>query len=186
MPQPFLALITPLGGSEPPYPSTGPGFPTNPIAPGGTTPPWGPGMTPQPPVAGWGPGFPTHPAAPGGRPPLGMWGPGFPYPDQGLPGQQPGMDNSLPGGKPPMVWKPMFPVNPIAPGGQPNPPVVWYPEFPSNQPSPGGEQPEIGQGLPQQPQGFILIWHPVYGGVLISASQPDQGLPPTEGEPKGY
>ncbi len=131
--QPYLALITPLSGAhpdnslpgqqpgidnslpgQPPYPSQGPGFPTNPIAPGG-----------RPPYPSQGPGFPTHPIAPGG-PPLGTWGGvGQPYPDQGLPGfpetgqpgspthpivippsgnrpdntlpgQQPGIDNSLP------------------------------------------------------------------------------------------
>ena len=49
-------------------------FPSNPIAPGGMTPPWG---IHSPPVAGVGPGFPTNPIAPGG-PPLGMWGPGSP------------------------------------------------------------------------------------------------------------
>jgi hypothetical protein len=47
----------------PPYPSTGPGFPTHPIAPGG------------PPPGIWGgapiPGYPAHPIAPGGPPSFG-------------------------------------------------------------------------------------------------------------------
>jgi len=78
MTQPFLALITPLSDarpdnslpSQPPYPSQGPGFPSQLPMPVG--------------------------------PPLGTWGGvGQPYPDQGLPGMQPGgpvrPDNSLPG-----------------------------------------------------------------------------------------
>jgi len=106
--QPFLALITPVseggGGGPPlgtwggvgqPYPDQGlPGQ-----QPGGPPGIWGGPW--QPPYPSQGPGFPTHPIAPGG-PPLGTWGGvGQPYPDQGLPGQQPGgpvrPDNSLPG-----------------------------------------------------------------------------------------
>jgi len=79
----------------PPYPSQGPGFPTHPIAPGGSQPypdhglpgnqpypdhglPGRPVYPSQPiyypPYPSQGPGFPTHPIAPGG-----------PYPDHGLP-----------------------------------------------------------------------------------------------------
>jgi hypothetical protein len=66
--------------SGPVYPSQGPGFPTNPIAPGGTTPPWGinvpPGIWPSP-------GYPSHPIAPGGQPPSIWPSPG--HPDNTLP-----------------------------------------------------------------------------------------------------
>ena len=117
--QPIFCMIIPLSGSgnypdnslpgQPPYPSTGPGFPTNPIAPGGRPPGiWGgaptypdigfPGQQPgvshpiapggQPPYPSTGPGFPTHPIAPGGRPP-GIWGGAPTYPDIGGPGPQP-------------------------------------------------------------------------------------------------
>jgi hypothetical protein len=99
------------GGGQPPFPSQGPGFPTHPIAPGGSPPGiWGGGNMPypdqglpgpqphpghpispggQPPHPSQGPGFPTHPISPGGQPP-GFWG-GTPpiYIDIGPPGEQP-------------------------------------------------------------------------------------------------
>lgn len=74
----------------PVYPSQGPGFPTNPIAPGG-----------QPPYPSQGPGFPTNPIAPGGEPP-GYWGGVAP----------PVVDNGLP--VPPTVWPPE-PIAPLPP-----------------------------------------------------------------------
>jgi hypothetical protein len=100
--QPFLALITPLGGggspSEPPAPShpiAGGPWPSHPIVNpppgqpgqppgywGGVAPPWVDNTLP-----GWQP-RPSHPIAPGGRPP-GIWGGPPLYPDQGLPGPQP-------------------------------------------------------------------------------------------------
>ncbi len=136
----FLALITVIGGQiDNSLPGGQPGvnpplFPSNPIAPGGTTPPWGPGMTPRPPTAGQGPGFPTNPIAPGG--PGGSGGGGMvPPPVAGIPifpGQLPGgrpggeVDNTLPGGLPGMS-------NPIS-------------------------------------GGFVLMYHPQYGWVLVSGS----------------
>jgi len=93
-------LYVDIGGPGPqPIPGWGPGFPTNPIAPGGQPPrPWGPINYPDQ-------GLP-------GRPPQ-MWGPIL-YPDQGLPGAQP-----IPG------WGPGFPTNPIVipPGDIPDEPV---------------------------------------------------------------
>jgi hypothetical protein len=86
MAQPFLAMITPLAGGEPPVP-------THPIAPGG--PPlgtWGGrppnyvdigGPGPQPPAG-------AHPSHPIWRPDLGFWGGAAPpYPDIGGPAPQP-------------------------------------------------------------------------------------------------
>jgi hypothetical protein len=62
--------IPPPGVAPPIYypsvPSTGPGFPTNPIAPGGTTPPWG---IPAPPVVWPGP-TPPPPDPPTVAPPI--------------------------------------------------------------------------------------------------------------------
>jgi len=125
--QPFFALVTPVGNGGtpshpiagpppgvvappiyyPPYPSTGPGFPTNPIAPGG--PPPGVVSPPifYPPYPSTGPGFPTHPIAPGGPPP-GIWG-GAPLPTPTPPIYYPPYPSTGPG----------FPTNPIAPGGVP-------------------------------------------------------------------
>ena len=107
MQQPFLAMITPLGGGgQPPYPSQGPGFPTHPIVvpPGGA---W-----PQPPYPSQGPGFPTNPIV---VPPGGTWPDQPPvYPSQG----------------------PGFPTNPIQLppwAGSPQPP--WpQPPYPSQGP----------------------------------------------------
>jgi hypothetical protein len=77
----------------PPYPSTGPGFPTNPIQ----LPPWAGG--PQPPFPGGGqPVYPSHPIY---WPPYPSTGPGFPTNPIQLPpwagGNQPEIDNTLPG-----------------------------------------------------------------------------------------
>jgi hypothetical protein len=138
-----------------------PVFPTHPIAPGG--PP--PGVWP-------GPGYPAHPVAPGGPPP-GVWpGPGTPtppiyyppgiwplppsgnYPDQGLP-------------VPPGVWpSPGHPAHPIAPGGQP--PGIW-----------GGAPGLPGVSHPGLPPGFMVVWSPWFGWIIIRTptGAPDQGLP---------
>ena len=79
-------------------------------------------------------------------------------PDQGLPGQPPGI-----WGGPPLYpdiggpgWQPR-PGHPIAPGGRP--PGIW-----------GGPPTYPDQGLPGQPPGY-------WGGV--APPHPDQGLPPS-------
>jgi len=171
---------------EDPYPSQGPGFPTHPIAPGGGVPPgyWGgvappypdQGLPGRPPYPSQGPGFPTNPIAPGGPPP-GVWIPAFPtnpiapggtppgywggvappYPSQGLPGSQPGVDNTLPGSQPG--------VDNTLPGA---PPGYWggvAPPWVSN-PISGG--------------GYIVGWSPITGPVFI----PIGGAPPAgSGQP---
>jgi hypothetical protein len=100
------------------------------------------------------------------------------YPDQGLPGDQPGIDNSLPGMQPgidnalpeppPGIWPPPSLGNPIVPIGPDNtlpvqPGTIWPspggPVYPttgpvrpptgSTQPLPGGGRPD--NTLPSQP-----------------------------------
>jgi hypothetical protein len=169
----------------PTYPSQGPGFPTNPIAPGGPPPGvWNP-VFPTNPIAPGGPppgiwpspghpahpiylppgvnvpGFPTHPIAPGGPPP-GIW-PGPGRPDQGLPGQPPGF------------WGGVAPPHPDQ-GLPGQPPGIWggSPSYPSN-PISGG--------------GYIVGWSPYFGWVVFPVGgappsggdqpRPDQGLPET-------
>lgn len=133
--QPFLALITPLGGGgdpggQPPginYPT----FPSNPIA----RPPWGWGAQPPGIWGGSGQPFPTNPIAeppwgwgnrpPPGAPPLTIWGgPINPYPDIGGPGPQPGGPTHIWGGPyfPPVIWDPSRPANPIVNPGDPDNP----------------------------------------------------------------
>lgn len=105
MSQSRFALITFLDG---PYPDnslpghqpgvTPPLFPSNPIAPGGTTPPWGinsdrPSHPIYYPPGIWGPNDPRPgyglPEGGPGRPP-GTWGgANEPFPGYGLPGQPP-------------------------------------------------------------------------------------------------
>ena len=159
------------GLPQPPlYPSTGPGFPTNPIAPGG-----------MPPYPSTGPGFPTNPIAPGGggQPPYPSQGlppfpsqglpPGGPYPDQGLPGGS--------GGQPSHPWVPPtdeVPEHPIVlPPGQ-TPPV--YPAHPI-------EGVTFGYALIFVPgMGYRWVAFPVEPAQPPSGGQPpqpDQGLPPT-------
>jgi hypothetical protein len=122
-----------------------------------------------PPLGIWGPGsgFPSHPIAPGGPPP-GIWpSPPGGRPDQGLPqppgvwpGQPPRPDQGLPGQQPGVS-------HPIAPGGQP--PGIW--------PAPG--HPDQGlPGGGGAPPGMILVWIPGVGWTYIQAGvRPDQGLP---------
>lgn len=90
-------------------------------------------------------------------------------PDQGLPGNQPGIDNTLPY-PPPGVWPPPTianPIVPIPPGTSVPPGTIW--------PSPGGPV-HPGHGLPVQPG------HPDQG--LPSAPvRPGQGLPAQPGHP---
>lgn len=110
MAQSRFALITFLDGPYPdnslPGPQPGPGipaFPTNPIAPGGTTPPWGINAD-----------RPSHPI----YYPPGIWGPNDPRPGTGLPGDQPG------------VGYPGFPTPPIVivgDGGVVAPPAAGVP-----------------------------------------------------------
>jgi hypothetical protein len=104
----------PPGGGQPPgvwpNPPGGGGYPT----PGPVPPGWAGGPPPFP-------GYPAPPYPPHvgggpmpGNPPPGVWPPGGNRPDQGLPGSQPGIDNTLP---PPDASA----TNPIDPGGQPTP-----------------------------------------------------------------
>jgi hypothetical protein len=102
------------------------------------------------------------------------------YPDQGLPGDQPGIDNSLPGMQPgidnalpeppPGIWPPPSLGNPIVPIGPDNtlpvqPGTIW--------PSPGRPN-RPDQGLPGRPP--HASGQPVPGG-----ERPDQGLPGGQG-----
>ena len=102
------------------------------------------------------------------------------YPDNSLPGDQPGIDNSLPGSQPgidnslpvppPGVWPPPVPAHPIVPvppGSSVPPGTIWPPVIDNTLPRPPyrpdnslpGQQPGIDNTLPgQQPR-------------------PDQGLP---------
>jgi hypothetical protein len=102
---------------QPPYPDQGlpghqpgpdhglPPFPSHPIAPGGggSPPqvgfPGGPGQLPSHGRWVWHPiyGWVWEPSGAGGGQPGGG---NPPYPDQGLPGHQPGIDNTLPGSQP--------------------------------------------------------------------------------------
>jgi|KBSMisStandDraft_5_1062788.scaffolds.fasta_scaffold152476_2 hypothetical protein len=127
MPAPFLALITPIGGSDGPplgtWGGAGQPFPTPPMAPGGGG-HWGQANDP-----GWSAGSPGSPGSPQHPiyiPGLGIWsGPWYPLGTWG-------------GGNVP------FPTPPMAPGG---PPLgTWG----------GVGQPYPDQGLPgQQPGGPV-------------------------------
>jgi hypothetical protein len=191
-----LALIVPLG-------EVSGGTPTHPIAPGG------------PPLGTWGGAgqpFPTPPIAPGGpppgvwpSPPVGVWPnpPGGPHPSHPIaPGTPPGIwgGSGQPMPTPPIYMPPgVWPQPPGQGGGMPPtvmppialPPMVW--------PIPPGEGGgEGGEGDVSQPigGGFVLFWHPVYGWKLVPVgglppalkpgAKPDQGLPPTEPQPKKY
>ena len=150
--QPFLALITPLGGSIEQPPQQPPGIwgptdprPTHPIAG------WNPstGGWPQPPRP---PGYPSHPIYwPNPYPDQGLPG-NQPYPDQGLPGNQPYPDQGLPGSQPrPDQGLPPFPAHPIVipPGG------VW-PEPPE-----GERVPKVEWKTAWSPQtGWIVVGIP--------------------------
>jgi hypothetical protein len=203
---------------EDPYPSQGPGFPTPPIylpppVWGGAPPPIPTHPIFYPPYPSQGPGFPTHPIAPGG-PPLGIWGgapigPNPPYPDQGLPGQPPGIWPS-PGQPTHPIYNPPypsqgpgFPTHPIAPGGPP--PQIWpspgvpthpiyYPPYPSQGPgfpthpiAPGGPPPGIwpSPGHPSHP----IYWPPFPSqgpGFPTHPIAPGGGAPPSQpGGPEG-
>lgn len=130
MPQPFLALITPL---------TSDGRPDQGL--------------PVPPVGIWpSPGHPSHPIAPGGRPPLGIWGPTDPRPSNPI-ALPPGSISGTP--EQPIYTPPLFPSHPIelppgSVGGTPEQPI-YYPPYP-DQGLPGGgwggRPPRPDQGLP--------------------------------------
>src|SRR5580765_4501151 len=161
----FYALITTIDGppgQQPPYPSQGPGFPTNPIAGPGRPPWWGMAQDPGYGIP-VGPGGPVDPgySPPWARPPVD---PGYsppwarpqpPYPDNTLPGQQPHPSHPIyfppEGGQPPLgIWGPTDPrpSNPISgipglpgsPGQQPHPehPIVLPPGLPPTIPGEGG------------------------------------------------
>jgi hypothetical protein len=133
------------------------------------------------------------------------------HPDQGLPGQPPGIWPSpghpahpiAPGGQPPGIWpSPGHPSHPIAPGGQPGapdnslPPLqpgVGIPVFPTHPIAPGGsggggEVPTHPIELPELPKGaFVIVWVPGQGyvAVPVKPGRPDQGLPqPPTAQPK--
>jgi hypothetical protein len=112
-----------------------PGRPSHPIAPGGTTPPWGIEGPVDP-----GYGYPLPPVINGG-PPL--------YPDQGLPPVH---------GRPSHPIQPTYPVDPdyglpVAPGIWPQPPITTWPPptpvHPSHPIYPSGGHPS--HGLPPAP-----------------------------------
>lgn len=165
--QPFLALITPIGGG-PVDPGYGvPGWPSHPIAPGGPPPrPWGPVYYPDQGLPGPQPGQPPR-----------MWGPIL-YPDQGLPGWQPGS------GQPPKPWGP---INYPDQGLPRPPPIIWggggvgdYIDagFPGPQP---GRPPQIWGG-PYFPP--IASWGPGFPtNPIVIPLPPEHQNPPEAGKP---
>jgi hypothetical protein len=97
----------------------------------------------------------------------------MPYPDQGLPGQQPGVGGG-PGSLPPWVMPPIAPGG--SGGGQPHPehpipPQIWIgPILP-----PGAEEPEPDQ----------IEWHSAWSSETgwITVGVPTGEVPtPSEGE----
>ncbi len=160
---PFLALITPIGTTEPPQPPLGIWGPTDPrpshpiagVPPGGA---W-----PQPPRP---PGVPTHPIYWPPYPDQGLPG-NQPYPDQGLPGNQPYPDQGLPGNQP-------YPDQglPGGQGGRPThpiyfPPVIWGPGDPRPTP-PIAIPPGLPPTLPEGPAiEWKVGWTPVTGWIVV-------------------
>jgi hypothetical protein len=115
-------------------------------------------------------------------------------PDNELPGQQPGIDNSLPK-PPPGVFPPpviSHPIVPIPPGTSVPPGTIWppvNPDRPSNElpggrpPRPDntlpGSQPGVDNTLPQQPSRpdnslpgsqtfWVVVWIPGYGWRYVA------------------
>jgi len=126
---PFLALITPIGGSEPP--TSPPPRPWGPInypdnsLPGQPPRPWGPINYPDQGLPGNQP-YPDQGLPGPGTPPLGIWGGGGVgnYPDAGFPAPQPGPGRPThPIYYPPVIWDPSRPSNPITNPGDPNHPA---------------------------------------------------------------
>jgi hypothetical protein len=157
----FVGMLTftdePSVPGQPPYPSTGPGFPTHPIQ----LPPWAGGWQPRPDQGL--PPFPSHPIV---IPPGGVWPPG---------GGQPPYPSTGPG----------FPTHPIqlppwAGGWQPRPEHPIY--YPPGSGGPGGQPPypSTGPGFPTHP-----IQLPPWAGGW--QPRPDHGLPPFPSHPiAGY
>lgn len=170
----FLVKGYPVGGlgggeypdqglpGQPVYPSQGPGFPTNPIAPGGGGQPSHP-ISPggQPPYPSQGPGFPTQPIAPGG----GGGTPSHPIAPGGAPTPYPGVLEATipPHPEKPDPEKPGTWVLIALPSGAVN--WAWLTQSES-----GGVP---GQELPES--------QPLPGQELPSGKpeKPDQGLPPS-------
>lgn len=180
--QPFLALITPIGGGGGAAPPgvNWPTFPSNPIA----EPPWGWGRPPPGGGAPGGGGQPSHPIwgppgfnPPGAGMPPGIWGGRPPnYVDIGGPGPQPpgtppltiwgggGVGNypdaGFPGpqpGRPPQIW-----------GGPYFPPVIWDPASPTNPIVSPGDPDHPGGGRPATPKiEWKTAWSPETGWVVV-------------------
>ena len=147
-PNSFTALIIPMSSSSAPGKPQPPGG-SQPGAPDQTL----PGNLPKP----------EHPI-------YFPLPPGAPYPDQGLPGSQPGIDNTLP----------------------PSPGSGWLPVYihgPSD-PRPGtglpGQQPKPDQGLPpiEEPDidlpgdaEWLVGWTPQTGWVSVAIVVPDKPVP---------
>src|SRR3954471_21996594 len=160
---PFLALITPIGSTPEPPTSNPPGYPTHPWVP-----PYGP----------------SHPIAPGGPPPR-PWGPVY-YPDQGLPGQQPGIwggggvgdyiDAGFPG---PQPGRPGRPTHPIY-----WPPVIWDPSRPTNPIVNPGDPDHPGAGQPDRTPKieWKTAWSPTTGWVVVGVPTGEHVTPSGEGE----
>lgn len=194
MAEPFLALITPVGGGgtpthpiyEPPYPSHGPGFPTNPIV----IPPdaISPGVPSHPiylPPSIWpSPGHPAHPIVI----PPGAIGPGVPTHPIVLP---PPAHPSHPIVIPPGAISPGVPTHPIV-----LPPLgIWGGAPPYVDIGGPGSQPGPDQGLPVPPsvwppepipplppalesQTVVAVHRPGQDWVVKTyPTGPDQGLP---------
>jgi hypothetical protein len=189
MTKPILAYIIPVdsgGGGGPVDPGFGvPGWPSHPIAPGGS------------------PGRPTHQIAPGGRPP-GFWG-GVPpeYVDIGGPGSQPHPSHpiviippdSIADGVPTHpIYIPIYPSHPIVippgslGGGKPEHPIYLPPGIwgGSNEPFPTHPiviPPDaVEPGVPSHP---IVIPPPplgIWGGSNEPFPTPPIFLPPDSPE----
>jgi hypothetical protein len=164
MPQPFLAMIIPVGsggGAEPPLGIWGPTDPrpAHPVA--GY--PW-----PQPPLGMWGPNDPrpTHPIAPGG-PPLGTWGgAGQPFPTPPMaPGGPPlGIwgGGNVPMPVPPIYFPPAdggLPPYPSQGPGFPTHPIALPPDLPPTMPSPDNRPIEWKSGWTQA-TGWVVVGVP--------------------------
>ena len=182
--QPFLALITPIGnagGGGPVDPGYSPPWAQVPGGGGGQPPGiWGP-TDPRPtnPIAGWDPGSGTFPP---GRPPGVPTHPVYnpPYPDNSLPGQQPGIWGPtdprptppiyIPpaGAEPPLgIWGPTDPrpgLGPVAPQPHPEHPIVLPPDLPPTTPEGGRIE-------------WKTAWTPVTGWIVVGIPQEPHPVP---------
>lgn len=145
--QPFLAMIIPVGGSQPPLGIWGPTDPrpTVPIAGPGRPPGWGMANDP-------GYGVPLPPTQP---PPLVIWGPGDPRPTLPIAGWSPGSGTWPTPTPPPGTWGPgdPRPTLPIA-GWDPSTGTWPKPELPPT-------LPDVG------PVDWKAAWTPTTGWVVI-------------------